>query len=80
MTLGGIGLAVAALNIPQRYRAGVSKISRLDERTVRDIRAALDKVIASGEASDVPEVNRQTTSLLLHSHLFLRRTLMISSK
>jgi hypothetical protein len=31
------------LNIPEVYRAGVSKIRRLDERSVREIRNALDQ-------------------------------------
>ena len=34
---------MAKLNIPERYRAGVSKIRRLDERTVQEIRKALDQ-------------------------------------
>jgi hypothetical protein len=34
---------LAKLNIPERYRVGVSKIRRLDERTVREIRKALDQ-------------------------------------
>lgn len=33
---------MAKLNIPERYRAGVAKIRRLDDRTVREIRRALD--------------------------------------
>jgi hypothetical protein len=34
---------LAKLNIPERYRVGVSKIRRLDERTVREIRKAFDQ-------------------------------------
>jgi hypothetical protein len=33
----------AKLNIPERYRAGVSKIRRLDDRTVQEIKKALDQ-------------------------------------
>ena len=39
---------MAKLNIPERYRIGVSKIRRLDERSVREIRKALDQ---TGEIS-----------------------------
>ncbi len=46
------------LNIPERYQAGVSKIRKLDDRTVRDIRKALDSVVTSQEASDISPMQR----------------------
>ncbi len=33
---------MAKLNIPERYRSGVSKIRKLDDLSVQEIRAALD--------------------------------------
>lgn len=39
---------MAKLHIPERYRAGVAKIRSLDDRTVQDIRAALDRPLALG--------------------------------
>jgi hypothetical protein len=36
-------MATPKLNIPERLRLGVSKIRRLDERTVQEIKKALDK-------------------------------------
>lgn len=46
---------MAKLHIPERYRAGVAKIRTLDDRTVQEIRAALDKPLAlgSGDQSGV---------------------------
>jgi|SRR5882724_44004 len=46
------------LNIPERYQAGISKIRKLDDRTVRDIRSALDSVVTNQEATDVSPVER----------------------
>jgi hypothetical protein len=49
---------VAKLYIPERYRAGVSKIRGLDERTVREIRKALDQPsetpLANADGLEVP--------------------------
>lgn len=46
------------LNIPERYRAGVSKIRRLDERSVREIRSALEQPVESpkvtGNGVEIP--------------------------
>jgi len=40
------------LNIPEKYRQGIFKLSRLDDRTIKEIRAALGTLIAaSGEPS-----------------------------
>jgi len=36
---------VAKLNIPERYRAGVALIRRLDDQSVQEIRNALDKIL-----------------------------------
>lgn len=50
---------MAKLRIPDRYQAGVSKIRRLDERTVREIRAALDRPLnlPKSESSVEPPSN-----------------------
>jgi succinate dehydrogenase flavin-adding protein (antitoxin of CptAB toxin-antitoxin module) len=43
---------VPKLNIPEKYRQGVFKLSQLDDRTVKEIRTALGTLIAaSGEPS-----------------------------
>lgn len=39
---------MAKLNIPERYRAALAMIRTLDDRTVQEIRAALDRPIAAG--------------------------------
>jgi hypothetical protein len=54
---------VSALNIPERFRMGVSKIGKLDDATVRQIRSALDSVIGSVEASDVPTAGERPGSV-----------------
>jgi hypothetical protein len=54
------------LNIPERYRAGVSKIRRLDERTVQEIRKALDNPHeASAKNNHGVEVPRDPNSVAI---------------
>jgi hypothetical protein len=43
---------MAKLNIPERYRPGVSMIRQLTEADVREIRAALDGVLTSGASEE----------------------------
>jgi len=42
---------VPGLNIPQKYRPGILKISQLDDRTVQGIRGVLDAVTITAESS-----------------------------
>lgn len=44
---------MAKLNIPSRYRAGVSQIRKLDQKTVQEIRNLLDRVFANRNLDDV---------------------------
>lgn len=43
---------MAKLNIPEKYRPGVSKIRQLSESNVRDIRAALDGILTGGASEE----------------------------
>jgi hypothetical protein len=54
---------VSKITIPERYRAGVAKIGGLDDPTVLLIRSALDAVIGSVEASDVPAIGERPDSV-----------------
>ena len=46
--------SVSKLNIPERHRAGVAKIGKLDDRIVQEIRTALDRITTSEQATDMP--------------------------
>lgn len=49
---------MAKLNIPARYRAGVFQIGKLDDRTIREIRAALDRILQDKDLEDEAAQNR----------------------
>jgi len=49
---------VAKLNIPSRYRAGVSQIGRLEESTIQDIRNALDRILQDRNLDEAASQNK----------------------
>ncbi|MGA9967317.1 MAG: hypothetical protein WBQ10_19125 [Terriglobales bacterium] len=58
---------MSKLSIPEGYRAGVSKIRKLDERSVREIRNALDKATDTSHRPD--DVAVDAVSSISHANL-----------
>jgi hypothetical protein len=67
---------MAKLNIPEKYQSGVSMIRQLNESNVRDIRAALDRILTSGTAEEdlasskkLGEIATAATASITHTNI-----------